>query len=212
MASIQKIFFKPQRGFREFIYDSNGNITNEGTLWELDGVIQETHHTSIGLTKQPIEFGASIADHAIRQPIIVRVQGVITNSPTLKQLGNNIPTDVEGGAGVIKQYAQGFTGERIQSAYAGLLKIMNKRQPMTLQTGLLNYENMVLTDMQVPNNKNNRLLLDLTFEEAIIVKPGAVGTDPKIVLASTTDEVDFVTALTALAGMGVGVVAGLINS
>lgn len=214
MASIQKIFFQPQRGFREFTWNEKTNDVDpddEGTLWELDGVMQERHRNVISLTKQPVEYGAAITDHSFRQPIIINVQGIITNSPSLKQLGNNIP-NFDGNNGVFTQVAQSFTGERIQSAYAGLMKLQNKRLPMRLQTGLLNYENMVLTDVQVPNNKNNRLLLDMTFEEAIIIKPDSDSNEAQIVLASDTNEIDYFTAVAALAGIGVAGLAGLIIS
>lgn len=208
MASIQKIFFQPQRGFKSYSWDTstNAKIEDSGILYELDGVIQERHRNIVSLTKQPIEFGAAITDHSIRQPVTVNVRGVITNSPSIKQLGNNIPNN----DGVFNQVSQSFTGERIQSAFAGLIKLQNIRQPMTLQTGLLNYENMVLTDVQVPNNKNNRLMLDLTFEEAIIVDPDGERTDSQIVIASETDDVDYFTAASSLAGLGIGALAGLV--
>lgn len=210
MASIQKIFFQPQRGFRSFEWDDATNTVvtgDEGTLYELDGVIQERHRNIVSLTKQPVEFGAAITDHAIRQPITINVRGVITNSPSIQQLGNNLP----GEAGFGEQAVQGFTGERIQSAFRGIIELQNRRRPMTLQTGLVNYVNMVLTDVQVPNNKNNRLLLDMTFEEAIIIYPDDDSNEAQLVLASETSEVDYASAAIALGGLAVGGLVGLIN-
>ena len=90
-------------------------------------------------------------------------------------------------------------------AYKGLLIIQNKMLPMTLQTGLLSYENMVLVDVSVPNNKNNRLMLTLTFEEAIIVGAGNQGTNAQVKLTTTTTETDYITAGVTLASLGIGI-------
>lgn len=210
--SLQSLFFRPQRGIRKYTRNDDGSLVLGAsgepisTLYQIDGVIEEMHRNDIKLTKHPIEFGANITDHAIKQPYIITVSGVVTNSPSLKQLGNRLP----GSAVFYEQAISAFTGSRIQEAYVGLLEIQNERELMSLQTGLVVYDNMVLTKVSTPNNKENRLMLNMTFEEAIVVddqavEVGGVGTQYR--LTTTPSAIDYATIATSLTSLGVA--AGL---
>lgn len=204
MANLQTIFFKPQRGFVDIERDSDGNAvldaTNnvQGTLYQLDGVIKETHQNTVRHSKHPVEYGANLTDHAIKQPYRVTIEGVITNTPFAKQLMNNIP----GKADFVGTITQSVTGTRIREAYKGLVELQNKLWPFTLQTGLLSYNNMGLIKVSTPNDIKNQLLLTLTFEEMIIADLDESQKNLYNVTTTPT-EVDWAAAATALTGFAI---------
>lgn len=199
MAVVQSIFFQPQRGYRKY-EDSQGYNASTGraagskvgsTLYQLDGVISEQHESTATVTKHPVEYGVSIADHVIKQPTKIIVNGIVTNSPFLKQTLNRLPGDSE--FGILAKAGEIFKGERARNAYAGLIELQNERKPVSLQTGLLTYENMVLTGVSAPNDVQGNLRVRLTFEEVFI----ADGTNTGAVQAvtSTPIEADFIASI-----------------
>ena len=48
---------------------------------ELDAVISETHNNNISLTKNPIELGADITDHAIIEPKKINIVAQVSDTP-----------------------------------------------------------------------------------------------------------------------------------
>lgn len=208
---LQQILFKPKRGWVQFEYDketgepfSRDIDDDRNQFFELDGVVSEAHTSQVKLTKNPVEFGADISNHAITQPFKIIVKGVVTNSPFVKQLNNKIPGSPKLKNAIGTNLVGTFTGERIRSAYAGLVEMQRVRQPFTLFTGLLRYDNMVLTGLSSPNDIKNRLDLTLTFEEVILPNLNLttqVGYKP----STTTMERDWFAAAVSLATIGVGI-------
>lgn len=166
--SVQQIFIQVKRGFYDYVWDSTtgDRDSSSETFVELDGVISEKHTNIVKLTQHPVEYGARITDHAIKQPYKIVVRGVVTNTPLAKQLNKKLPNS----GSILDQGTDSFKGTRIQSAYQGLINIQNKRWPVTLQTGLRSYSNMVLTSVSTPHDIKNRLDLTMVFEEVIIPK------------------------------------------
>lgn len=199
MATLQSIFFKPVRGYKKYNYSAQGaNIGVQSTLYRLDGVIDEQHNSRATITKHPVEYGVNISDHVIKQPMKVIVNGIVTNSPFIKQLFNRLPGDpLTAGVKAINV----FKGERARNAYAGLIELQNERLPVQLQTGLLTYDNMILTDVSAPNDIQNNLKVRLTFEEIFI----ANGSDTGAIQAVTSSptQADALAAATILGGLGI---------
>ncbi len=201
--SIQSLFFRPVRGYKKYKINDDGSKTITDNLYELDGVISEQHNNRAIVTKHPVEYGVDISTHVIKQPAKIVVNGIVTNSPSLKQFANNLPGDA-----TFKSQVKGtITGARIRSAYEGLLQLQNERQPVLLQTGLKSYANMVLTGVSTPNDLQNNLRVQLTFEEVFIVS----GNDEGAIQAVTSfpTEVDVASAVTVIAGLGIAALAGL---
>lgn len=198
MGTLQSIFFKPVRGYKKYKFNSSGNIDGlEDTLYRLDGVINEQHSSNVKLTKHPVEFGVDLTDYAIKQPMKVIVNGIVTNSPLLKQLTNVLP----GNPTLTDQFTDTLKGERARNAYKGLIELQNERLPVRLQTGLLSYENMVLTNVSAPNDIQDNLRVRLTFEEIFIVNGSTTGALQKV--TTEPGEIDTLTAITSLAGLGI---------
>ena len=59
-------------------------LTQGGTLFTLDVVLDESHTRELAPTSNPIESGAAIADHAILKPAVLTLTGIIVDiNPTL---------------------------------------------------------------------------------------------------------------------------------
>jgi len=169
------------------------------TLYRLDGVISEQHSSTAKITKHPVEYGVDISDHVIKQPMKIIVNGIVTNSPFAKQLINRLP----GGATFTEQGLSSLTGSRVRNAYKGLIDLQNERQPVRLQTGLLVYDNMILTDVSTPNDVQDNLRVKLTFEEIFVVKGESSGAIEAVTNKATS--IDYATVGVGLAGLGIGI-------
>ena len=203
MGSLQSIFFRPARGYRKYETTTSALTNYEAvsqagsTLYQLDGVINEQHTSTARVTKHPVEYGVDISDYVIKQPLKVVVNGIVTNSPFLKQLFTTLPGDPSFGTQVLET----LKGERARNAFKGLIELQNERQPVRLQTGLLVYDNMVLTGVSAPNDLQDNLRVRLTFEEIFIAdgsKSGAIQA-----VTTTPTEADLVLAGIALGGLGI---------
>lgn len=202
MGAIQSIFFKPARGYKKYTYSDTGVITGKlDTLYQLDGVIREQHTSIARVTKHPVEYGVDLTDHVIKQPMKVVVEGIVTNSPFGKQLLNRLPGDPQTAGNKAEAVLK---GERARNAYAGLVELQNERLPISLQTGLLQYENMVLTNIAAPNDVQNNLRVTLTFEEIFIADGSTTGAIQGVTTTPTQE--DYLSAGVAMAGIGVNLV------
>lgn len=193
MGAVQSLFFRPARGYRKY----EENRVPSSTLYQLDGIISEQHDSVARVTKHPVEYGVDISDYVIKQPMKVTVNGIVTNSPFLKQMANRLPGDPNFGS----QAVETLKGERARNAYKGLIELQNERQPVRLQTGLLVYDNMVLTHVSAPNDVQDNLRVRLTFEEIFISDGSTTGALQAV--TTTPTQADFVTVGTTLAGLGI---------
>ncbi len=151
---------------------------------KLDAVLSEDYSSPITLTKNPVEFGAEITDHAIIQPKKYTLQGVVSNTPL----------DIAGALGSIVDSVSGAFGDssgtnksRSQSAYEVLQEIKNAREPIEVQTGLGILENMVILDIQVNQTKTTSKAIYFTAPmEEVIITNTQVLTFPASSLAGST--------------------------
>lgn len=197
MGTLQSLFFRPARGYKKYYRDAGSRILGYSPLYQLDGVISEQHSSRAKVTKHPVEYGVDITDHVIKQPIKVVVNGIVTNSPFIKQYANRLPGDPKFG----KQFVQSLKGERARNAFAGLIELQNARERLRLQTGFLLYDNMVLTDVSAPSDVQDNLKVRLTFEEVFIADGRSTGAIQAV--TTTPPEEDYVSAAIGLAGLGI---------
>lgn len=113
-------------------------------LVELDVTISENHTFNARATNFPVETGGDVTDHIINDPDILNLSGIVSDTPL------NIFSF--------------FT--RSIDAFNRLLDIHNKRQPVTVVTGLKVYQNMVMITMDVPRTiqTGQSLTFNLTFQ------------------------------------------------
>lgn len=136
---------------------------------QLDAVLNESYSSPIELTKNPVEFGAEITDHAIIKPKKYTISGIVSN--TQISLAGAIGDIVDNVSGLFgDSTGQGLT--RAQSAYKSLQAIKDAREPIEVQTGLGLLENMVILDIQVNQDKStaNAIFFTAPLEEVLIVE------------------------------------------
>lgn len=153
--------------------------TEEGgddTIISLDAVIQETHTSSARVTSNPIELGAEINDHVIIEPTKLRIRGAITDTPlgfaALSTIVDNV-TNLFGSS-----TEENLT--RSQQGYKQIVQIRNDRLPIEVQTGLVKYSNMVITNIEVSQDKDTSkiAIMDISLQELIIVESEITQLDP----------------------------------
>ncbi|MFA1238729.1 phage baseplate protein [Serratia odorifera] len=123
---------------------------------EFDTVDQITHEWNREATRNPVENGSPIGDHIIRQPKGITITGMISNAPIagiLTQVSNAI--------------ASGFDAEdRVAAAFKILDQLYNSDELVTIYTKYHAYEDMLITNIQIPERPENGDAIVFTVEAA----------------------------------------------
>jgi hypothetical protein len=129
-APITEIFIRPQRKI--------GDI-------KVQVVINENATDTLTVTKQPVQQGASIADHAYKEPVGFSCTLFFQDNPGLSQ--------------------------SLSSIYKSFFDLQASLVPFTIVTPKRIYYNMMMTTLTQTTDKNteNVLALSLAFQEVIIV-------------------------------------------
>lgn len=113
--------------------------TNQNTAYVFDGVIRAEHTQKLEYTRNPVQTGAPIADHAYVTPPTVTAE--IHMSDAMQSY-------------VIDQWAD--ADSRSVSAYRTLLRLQASRQPIAIFTRLNQYENMLIADVYAVEEQDTR--------------------------------------------------------
>jgi len=128
---------------------------------ELDGVITETHSNSVKLTSNPVELGVSSTDHAIVEPKQLSLDVVVSDYPLRFNPIQTIADSIQG----FTTHVTSSLNTRSNIKYAGIVQLMERREKFSVQTGLVEYDNMLITGLSVIRDKDSssiaRMLIDL---------------------------------------------------
>ncbi len=115
-------------------------------------VINENTTDVLTITKQPVQTGASITDHAFLEPTIFTAQMLFSDNI----LGN------------------------LQDIYAELLELQSNRQPFDIVTPKRIYSSMLLQSLGQTTDRHteNILSVSMTFQQVILVSV-STGTVPR---------------------------------
>ena len=120
----------------------------------VDGYYAEEHKLKVSKTTYPVESGASLVDHAVREPNKLKLQGWVSElmpSPDASLATAN--------------------SERGTAAWVEILRLMEERQPLTVVTALAVYVNMLITSATAPVDRTTGLSLQFTIElEEVLFK------------------------------------------
>tara|TARA_R110000744_G_scaffold20470_1_gene53731 strand:- start:4850 stop:5464 length:615 start_codon:yes stop_codon:yes gene_type:complete len=143
---------------------------------ELDAVLSETHSNQIRLTKNPIELGADITDHAIIEPKKLSIVAQVSDTPLGTAAFAQIVDLVTGLFGT--STSENIT--RSNAAYNAMVQLMELREPIEIQTKLKLYTDMIITNITTTQDKNSSriVLMSITIEEVIIVESQIVQLEP----------------------------------
>lgn len=129
-------------------------------LFEFDGVLDENHSHTSTLTQHPTARGGTLTDHKQRQPVKLRIQATVTNTP---QSGQSGPY-------------------RDRDAHLVLIELKDSARQLQLLTTLGIYNGMQLVTIDVTRNAGvgQQLLASLSFEEVTIPASREVPVDPAV--------------------------------
>lgn len=123
-----------------------------------DVTIAEEHTDELTITEHPVEQGASISDHAFKNPVRVVIRVGYSNS-----------SEKAGG-----------DADYMRAQYKNFLTLQATRKPFTITTGKRQYSNMLIQSLGTTTDQSteNALLLTVTCREVIIVSTQATTVPP----------------------------------
>ncbi len=153
---------------------------------QLDAVLSETHTNEIRLTKNPVELGADITDHAIIEPKRINIVAQVSDTPLGTAALGEIVDLVTGLFGT----ATSDNITRSNAAYNAMLQLMEQREPIEVQTRLKLYTDMIITNLTTTQDKDSSriALMTLNLEEVLITESQIVKLDPEQLQEGTARE------------------------
>lgn len=116
-------------------------------------ILNESTNDTLTITKQPVQQGASITDHAYKEPTVL--------SMSIHQKDNSL----------ISGLLNTFSGNGLSKLYQQFLDLQSSRVPFDVITPKRIYHNMLMASLGVTTDKatENILALSVTLQEVIIV-------------------------------------------
>lgn len=121
---------------------AKGQIQSEFGSITFDTMIQEEHKYSSRVTHYPVEFGTIISDHIIKQPDMIVLSGMISDTPL--------------------QLLAPFN--RSVAAFNQLVLLQTRRVVVDVVTGIKVYTNMTITSLEVPRTIKTGQTLTFNIE------------------------------------------------
>lgn len=153
---------------------------------QLDAVLSETHNNTVRLTKNPVELGADITDHAIVEPKKIVIVAEVSDTPLgLAALGQIVDL-ITGLFGT--STTQNIT--RSNAAFNAMILLQEQREPLEIQTKLRLYQDMIITSLVTTQDKDSSriALMTIILEEVLITESQVVQLTPEQLQAGTTTE------------------------
>ncbi len=196
---LGSVMFKAKRGF--FPFNDEGEALAPIVA---QATVEEVHDDELTLTRHPIEQGASITDHAYKEPSEVIVRCGWSNSPSGPSgligaavgLASTLPGAVGRIAGIAAalpgtiQAAQsllsGNAQDQVRAIYKQLLDLQTSRVPFDLYTGKRVYRNMAFKRLRTETTEQteNSMIITAHCTELLIVStsiaavPASAQADP----------------------------------
>lgn len=122
----------------------------DGSNFTFDATLNESVQDTFDVTQHPVEEGADVTDHVQKKPSTLQLQVAVTNSPLPEQAAPAQNRDI--------------------ALYDSLRVIADKREPLTVVTGLRVYLNMVISSLSTTRNPQTGqiLVMDLDLTEVIL--------------------------------------------
>ena len=134
--------------------------------------LEEIHTDTLHVTEHPVERGAAIADHSYKKPseVVLRCGWSNANLNALLSIATGF---FRGGTMTKADYISGI--------YSQLLKLQESRDPITITTSVRQYDNMLITGLQVTRDQKTSQILSVsaTCREIIIVSTQSASLPPK---------------------------------
>lgn len=135
---------------------------------QLDAVLSESHANTVAITRNPVEVGVEITDHAVVLPKRLIMIVEVTDSPFgLAAIGAIVDT-ITGLFGT--STTENLT--RSSAAYNAMVQLQEQRQALEIQTGLKLYESMLITSITTNQDKDSSKVatMTITLDEIIVAE------------------------------------------
>lgn len=187
MASITRTFeeLHSPKVAMQFFYEDDTGVSKPA--FEVDCVPSESFNGSTQYTKNPVQKGVDISDHAIHNPITLSIDFIVSNFPIrieevpfsigagiIGGLSDNIAAKIAVSETIIKlretMDPEGYL--RSKKAFEKIEEIRIKRVPLQIYSRRKEYQNMVITSFSVVDDKDTQesLVGSITFEELSTVE------------------------------------------
>ncbi len=168
------------------------NFLSKISMVTVDAVLSERHRFDNLVTSHPIEDGSPVTDHIVNQPVILDMEGRITDTPLafLASLASGAtgllaeqldidPAVAALGTGLIGASLPG----RAKSAYQELVALYVSRETFTVVSGINDYENMTFQSLEFPRapGDGRSIRFRAMLKELFIVGVAAVSNAENIV-------------------------------
>ena len=127
-------------------------VAASGLINRIEGVYAEEHRARTRTTEYPVETGADLTDHVVREPYRLKLKGTAT--------------EFHGGEG------------SALNAWAAVLKHIGERRPVAVVTRLGTYHNMILVDTKAPIDESTGLSLDFEMEFKEVLRANVTRDEP----------------------------------
>ena len=153
---------------------------------QLDAIVSESHNNIITLSKNPVELGAEITDHAIVEPKTISIKATVSDTPLGVAALAQIIDTVTGLFGT--STSQNIT--RSNAAYNALVALQDAREPIDIQTKLKLYQDMVITNISTVQDKDSSraVVLNIVAKEVRIVETEIVTLQPDTLEGDTKEQ------------------------
>ena len=152
-----------------------------------DVILEEQTQDTLVVTDHPVEYGATISDHAFKAPteLMMRVGytpgSILLNSAIASVRGvlGMDTTGMSGAGGISPEKLIGI--ESLPDMYKVFLELQAQREPFDVLTPKRAYKNMLITSLSLTtdNATENALILDVGMREVIITKTALIDGKPQ---------------------------------
>ena len=141
------------------IQPKRGIFGKEGTTVLPHATVEEKHSDDLEITDHPVEFGASITDHAFKRPAEIVIQMAFSNTPS-----------------VISGQDKYIDPPDVKKIYEKLLNLQENRTLLHIETGKRSYDNMLIKGLvtTTDNKTENAMFITVSCRQIIIVNTQTV--------------------------------------
>ena len=118
----------------------------EPLIGVVDGFYASDHEVRVRTTGYPVESGATLTDHAVREPIQLKLQGWVSDIMAAREVERPINSG------------------RSARAWDDLVQLADAKEPLTVNTQIGTYRNMLITKIQTPLDRTTSRALRFTME------------------------------------------------
>ena len=152
-----------------------------------DVILEEHTQDTLVITDHPVEYGATISDHAYKAPVELMMRVGYTPQSILLNSAISMIAGAVGAVGGGTSGAGGITPEKLigiesmPEMYKAFLDLQASREPFDVLTPKRAYKNMLITSisMTTDNASENALILDVGMREVIITKTALIDGKPQ---------------------------------